>query len=417
MARRMTATTERSRKTRSRRPTPHVPHTADVKSGTNPHVDSTDRPRNVQTAASGAVEPEALVVTHWFDSGEAGDTGDIARDGEDRRPYSATIRLAGRRVGVHGNPKARDSFTQEDKVDGVVPGSGPVSVTTWVYGLQPGEWTVTAHLVRPGSGTGDHDPAERWRRTSLEPLQPASWSWRRWSISDGPVAAMRTRMVLLAPLARIPAVLPGSFPLMAVLGILSAFITQSVLAAGANLSVGGSVMVSLLGLGSGLIGAKVWYAVLHPGPWRQSLTGGWSVDGFLVVAPIVVVTALVASGLPIGVFLDVIAPGLFFAVAIGRLGCFLTGCCAGHVTSARWGVWSSDRRVGARRVPTQLMESVAGLLIGIAAALPLLFDVPRLDGSTFVAAFVAYMIVRQFLLRLRAERREYSWRRSVRATT
>jgi hypothetical protein len=31
-----------------------------------------------------------------------------------------------------------------------------------------------------------------------------------------------------------------------------------------------------------------------------------------------------------------------------------------------------------------------------------------------VAAFAAYIVVRQLLLRLRAERREYLWRRSVR---
>jgi hypothetical protein len=72
----------------------------------------------------------------------------------------------------------------------------------------------------------------------------------------------------------------------------------------------------------------------------------------------------------------------------------------------------SDRRVGARRVTTQLLESAAGLLIGVAAALLVLSDVPGVSGLIFVAACAAYIVVRQFLLRLRAERREYSWRRS-----
>ena len=84
-----------------------------------------------------AVEPEALVVSHCFDSGE---------DGE---PYSATIRLTGRRAGVHGIRTSQDDFVQEQKIEGVVPGSGPVSVTTWVYGLHPGEWTVNAELPGP----------------------------------------------------------------------------------------------------------------------------------------------------------------------------------------------------------------------------------------------------------------------------
>ena len=127
---------------------------------------------------------------------------------------------------------------------------------------------------------------------------------------------------------------------------------------------------------------------------------------------LVAVAALLAFNLPIGVFLDAAAPGMFFAVAIGRLGCFFTGCCAGRCTRSRWGVWSSDRRVGARRVPTQLLESAAGLLIGVAAVLLVLFEVPGVSGLVFVATMAGYIAVRQMLLRLRAERREYSWRRS-----
>jgi phosphatidylglycerol:prolipoprotein diacylglycerol transferase len=130
------------------------------------------------------------------------------------------------------------------------------------------------------------------------------------------------------------------------------------------------------------------------------------------VASVVAVAVLLGFQLPIGRFLDATTPGLFFAVAIGRLGCFFTGCCAGRCTRSRWGVWSSDRRVGARRIPTQLLESAAGLLIGVVAAPLVLFDVPGVSGLIFVAAFAAYIVVRQLLLRLRAERREYSWQRS-----
>lgn len=395
MARRNAAATAKRPRVRSRQTSGTMP-----KIGTG-SVGANGQHTPEKTKSSGAVELEALVVTHAFDSGE---------DGE---PYSATIRLTGRRVGIRGNPKPRDTFAQEDRVDGVVPGSGPVSITTWVYGLQPGEWTVTGHLVRPGSHADGHELRDRWRRTSLEPLQHARWSWRTRSLSTGPALPLKSRWALVAPLARIPAVLPGSFPVLGTLGILIALIVQSVLVARASVSVGSSLAVSLLALAFGLIGAKVWYAVLHPGPWRQSLMGGWSVDGFLAIGPAVAVTTLLAFNLPIGVFLDATTPGLFFAVAIGRLGCFFTGCCAGRCTRSRWGVWSSDRRVGARRVPTQLLESGAGLLIGVAAALLVLFDAPGVSGLIFVAAFAAYIVVRQLLLRLRAERREYSWRRSL----
>ena len=192
-----------------------------------------------------------------------------------------------------------------------------------------------------------------------------------------------------------------------------ALATQGLILAHESVPVGPALVVSIIAAASGLLGAKLWYAFLHPGPWRRALLGGWAVDGFFVVAFGVALVGLVASGQPIGVFLDAATPGLFLAVAIGRVGCFLAGCCAGRPTCTRWGIWSSDRRVGARRLPTQLLESGAGLVIGVAAAALVLGHVVRVEGAVFVAACAAYMLVRQVLLRLRAERREFSWRRSM----
>jgi phosphatidylglycerol:prolipoprotein diacylglycerol transferase len=392
VARRKPAATTRKPKARSR-PSAGTRHSAidasagEVKSSTG----------QTTLGASTADEPQALVVSHWFDSGQ---------DGE---PYSATIRLTGRRLGIHGQPKPSDSFVQDDKLEGILPGSGPVSFTSWVYGLKPGEWSVTADLIRPIEYATQ--PADRWRRPGPERLSRAKWSWRRRRLTDGEPNAVATRWALLAPLARIPAVIPGSFTLMGTIAIVTAIAIIAVLLAREGVSIASSLVVSLLALVSGLAGAKLWYAVLHPGPWRHSL-GGWSVDGFLVIAPVVAVVVLLSFNLPIGAFLDAATPGIFFAVAIGRFGCFLTGCCAGRCTRSRWGVWSSDRRIGARRVPAQLLESGAGLIIGLASLVLVLAAVSSGTGLVFLVAVVAYVIVRQFLLRVRAERREFSWRRS-----
>ncbi len=345
---------------------------------------------------STTVEREALVVSHWFDAGN---------DGE---PYSATIRLTGRRVGVHGQPKSADTFVQEDQVEGVLPGTGRISVASWVYGLQPGEWVVTAELTRHQSGR----PMEAWRRARAERLPRARWSWHTWSLVTDDEPPVATRWAMLAPLARTPAVVPGIFTLLAVGAIVTALVTQAILLARANISLGTALSVSLPATFLGIIAAKLWHAFLHPGPWRSAL-GGWSVDGFLVVAPVVGIGALFLFQLPVGVFLDATAPGIFFAVAIGRIGCFLTGCCAGRCTTSRWGIWSSDRRIGARRVPTQLLESAAGLIIGVVASALVVANIPGLSGLVFVAAIAAYVAIRQFLLRVRAERREFSWQRSA----
>jgi len=200
-----------------------------------------------------------------------------------------------------------------------------------------------------------------------------------------------------------PGVIPGSYSGLIFLGLLVGLLVQAALLTQDGVSVGRALLVDLLALGSGFVGAKLLYVLLQRRPWRQSIGEGWSVDGFLLGTSIVAAASLLAFNLPVGVFLDVSAPSLFLGVAIGRLGCFFTGCCAGRCTRSRWGVWSSDRRVGARRIPTQLLESAAALLIGVAGLLLVVGYAPSFHGAIFVAAVAGYVLVRQFLLRLRAE--------------
>jgi len=336
-----------------------------------------------------AVEPEALVATWCFDSGEAGE------------PYTATVRFIGRRIGVHGNPKPSDTFVKEETIEEVVPGTGPVSITTFVYGLRPGDWNVNAELVGGSRNAGT--PADRAKHIGGRPVRRAMWSWRRWALTARDDAPVKTRWALLAPLAGQPAVLPGSYTALAILGFVVALALQAAILARANVDVGQSLIASGIAIAAGLLAAKAWYTVLHPD--ESFIRGGWAVDGFLVVVPLVAAGLLYAFDLPIGRVLDAAAPGIFFAVAIGRIGCFLTGCCAGRCTASRWGIWSSDRRVGARRFPAQLIESAAGLLLGVATLMVVLADALPVHGLVFVSAFAVYSVVRQVLLRARAERR------------
>ena len=337
-------------------------------------------------------EPQALVATHWFDSGDAA--------GE---PCSVTVRFTGRRLETRGYPRAGETFVKDETIDGIVPGTGPVSITTWVYGLQSGEWTVSAEASEDSRGAVRAGLGARSRTADVRPVRPAVWSWRRWAISTGPETPIKTRWALLAPLAMQPAVMPGIYTALGVFAIFFALMVQTAVLGRGDVSVGRTLGASGIAIVSGLIGAKTWYAALHPD--ESIIKGGWAVDGFLIVVPVVAAATLLAFDLPIGVVLDASTPGIFSAVAIGRIGCFFTGCCAGRCTASRWGIWSSDRRVGARRVPTQLFESGAGLLIGAMTLLLVLGDVSPIPGAVFVAAFAAYAVVRQILLRLRVEQR------------
>jgi phosphatidylglycerol:prolipoprotein diacylglycerol transferase len=205
-------------------------------------------------------------------------------------------------------------------------------------------------------------------------------------------------------------VLPGSFTALAVLAIVAAIASQPWFLDGLGVDVGASILASISGLILGLVGAKAWYMGLK-GPSRRTLKEGWSVDGFLVSAPVAAIAVAFAQDLPVPAYLDAVAPGLFLAVAIGRVGCFLTGCCAGRATRG-WGLWSSDRRVAAKRLPAQLIESAVGLTLATVATVALLMDVAEGSGAVFAFTIVVYAIARQGLLRLRAETRPFSWRRS-----
>ncbi len=376
------------RKARSRQSAGAVPRSSRQRPGAGGHAPGT------AGEAGGPVEPEALSATHWFENGGEGDD----------RPYSATVRFSGHRVGVHGRPGPRDAFVKEETVDGIVRGSGPVSLTTWVYGLQPGEWTVTASLV-PGAGpAAGKGGSDHWSRIGAQALPAASWSWLRRSLSAGPATPIKTRPSPFVRLTRVPAVIHGSWSAMIALGILVGVVVQSAILARSNVSVGQALIIDAVALLGGLLVAKLWYLAFRPRTARREpITEGWTVDGLLAGAVVVGLAVMLALDLPPGAVLDASAPALFTGVAIGRLGCFFTGCCAGRCTRSRWGLWSSDRRVGARRVPTQLLESAAGLAIAVGSSVLLLQVAPMIAGTVFVAAASSYMLVRQALLRLRAD--------------
>jgi phosphatidylglycerol---prolipoprotein diacylglyceryl transferase len=159
--------------------------------------------------------------------------------------------------------------------------------------------------------------------------------------------------------------------------------------------------ISLIAIAAGVIGAKAWYAVVHR---RTHCVNGWCIQGLLAGVVLVLAASVPVALTPLGSFLDVSAPGLLLGMALGRLGCLVGGCCCGRPTGARWGIWSSDQRVGVRRYPTQLMEAGLALGVGLAALGTVLVAGPA-HGGIFVGAVAAYTLGRQGVLRLRAEHR------------
>jgi phosphatidylglycerol:prolipoprotein diacylglycerol transferase len=331
---------------------------------------------------------EQLVLTYWFDS--------VPR----AEPYPVVLRISGKRVGVTGRPQSGDQFVHDETVDVSAPGAGPVSVTVRINGITPGEWNVTEKLV----GQGRVERRKRGARGGPEApaapeLRRAAWSLHRRKLAAAPAAPVKTA---LPPFALVPGLIPGVYFAMAVIGIVLGLVVQTLLVAHEGLNAGHTLLLGTLAILVGVVGAKVWFMVLHR---RERLANGWCIQGLLTGVVIILVGGSFVAHVSLGTLLDLSTPGLFMGMAVGRVGCFFAGCCTGRPTAHWWGVWSSDQRIGIRRMPTQLMELTLALAVGLGTLAIVLVHGPA-NGALLIGGTALYTLIRQGILQLRAESRK-----------
>ncbi|MBI5415388.1 MAG: prolipoprotein diacylglyceryl transferase [Candidatus Omnitrophica bacterium] len=116
---------------------------------------------------------------------------------------------------------------------------------------------------------------------------------------------------------------------------------------------------------SGVVGARLFFIFLNfsfflenPVEIVMIQKGGLAWHGGLVAAGLTGIWFVRKKKLPLTRMLDLTAPYIALGEAIGRIGCFLNGCCYGRETP--WGVYFPVHH--ARLHPTQLY-SFAGLLV------------------------------------------------------
>ncbi|GAA3164510.1 hypothetical protein GCM10010531_15990 [Blastococcus jejuensis] len=325
------------------------------------------------------LEPQGLALTYWFDA-EAAD-----------EPYPVSVRFTGARVG--GSGATGDAFQVVHTLERVVPGSGRIALSARISGISAGQWKVTATPLR-----GDGPRASTGLKSQAFLRLPT---------------ATTTGNTSYLPVARVlaPGVRVGAWPSLVGLGTVVALVLQALLASQRQVPVGRLLLVSLLACLTGLVGAKVYYVLTHRAEPGGLLRAGMSVQGFVLAALTTLGVGSWWAGISVGAVLDVTTPGLLFGMMIGRLGCLLGGCCAGLPTASRWGVWSSDRRVGVRRIPVQLMESAMAGAVAIAALVAVVSLDPPVDGLLLVAGLSTYIAGRQVLFPLRGIPRSTSWGR------
>lgn len=313
-------------------------------------------PHSCATGALAEAEQQGLAATYTFDTSEWTETGPVA------------IGFTGTRLDGSGAPG--DRFERTERLGELGPRTGKVAITTRLDRVTPGQWRIEAGPVE----------------------NPAGHPLPRQAITTSSQFAL---------LAQGPGVRLLAWPALVGLGAVVALIFQVLLVAGAGLPA--LPVLGLTGVACliGFLGGKVWWLVANRRPARQFLSSGACIQGFLLAALMVLMAGAWVWGLPAARILDLTAPGIFIGMAVGRPGCFLTGCCAGRPTTTRWGLWASDRRLAIRRIPVQLYEAAAALLIGL-ASLVLVLEVPApFSGAVFAGSFAAYTLARQYLFRLR----------------
>lgn len=136
---------------------------------------------------------------------------------------------------------------------------------------------------------------------------------------------------------------------------------------------------------SGLLGARLFYVALnfsfflaHPLEMIMIQNGGLAWQGGLVAALIGGIFFTNKKGLALKSVMDLVAPYVALGQAIGRIGCFLNGCCYGKKVS--WGIYFPVH--DARLHPTQLYASVGLVLIFF--VLKYYQKISKVPGSVFL---------------------------------
>lgn len=164
-----------------------------------------------------------------------------------------------------------------------------------------------------------------------------------------------------------------------------------------------------------VIGARVLYVISYwdkefaGQPWYHvfNMRSGLVYYGGLIGASLGTIIYCARRKLALWRIADIFSPSVALGHAIGRIGCFMTGCCYGRECSLPWAVhfpkehWTHG--VGVH--PTQLYES--SLNFAFYVFLAWLFRRRKFDGQVFAIYLIGYSIIRAFTESFRGDYTEF----------
>ena len=157
---------------------------------------------------------------------------------------------------------------------------------------------------------------------------------------------------------------------------------------------------------AGLVGARALYVATY---WDRDFRnqpfseifmiqhGGLVYHGGFALAVLSGFVWCARRGLPSWRMADILTPSLVLGHALGRVGCFINGCCYGRRCDRPW-AFHYPGKYGlpdAGLHPTQLYEAVLGL--ALMGGLIWLFRHRRFEGQVFAAYLLGYAVLRSFV--------------------
>lgn len=151
-----------------------------------------------------------------------------------------------------------------------------------------------------------------------------------------------------------------------------------------------------------VLGARLLYVISY---WDKEFAGRPITNIFNMRSGLVYYGGLIGASLATIIFCrrrkialwrmsDVMAPSIALGHSLGRLGCFMTGCCYGKPTDLPWAVhFPKDhftKGIGVH--PTQLYEFTLNILFYVGLAW--LYRRRKFDGQVFATYLLGYAIIR-----------------------
>ncbi|MBU0677032.1 MAG: prolipoprotein diacylglyceryl transferase [Verrucomicrobia bacterium] len=166
----------------------------------------------------------------------------------------------------------------------------------------------------------------------------------------------------------------------------------------------------------GITGGRIAYVIAHGSYFRANLSavlrfdqGGMIFYGGLIGACFAVIILCRTRKQSVWAAGDVAVSGLPLGHAIGRLGCFLNGCCFGKPTGLPWGVHYPDhtnaaiKSAGAAVHPVQLYEFALNILLYV--VILSVYGRRKRSGEIIVLYLLTYPVGRFMMEFIRGDER------------